>query len=97
MIIVVESPLTIPHPKDFPEILEKLSPSSIFYHFIDARSRNTEKIDDFSYWLKTFGNQYMAFIEKTQSIDPYFLSLTELKEELIRITKSFFPIERNYD
>ena len=90
MIIVFESSLTMSKPEDLPKILEKLSPGSIFYHFIDARSRNAEKVDDFSFWLKTFGNAYSVLIENIQSIDPYFLSLTELREELLKVTKTFF-------
>lgn len=81
-IIVFDSSLIIAKPEDLAEGIKKLPPSSIFYHFIDARTRTPEKIDDFSLWLKTFGDQYSKLIENIQGVDPYFLSLTELKDEL---------------
>jgi hypothetical protein len=89
-IFVFESSLIISQPEDLPKILPSLSPSSIFYHFIDARARTTEKIDDFSEWLKMYGEKYKALIENIQLIDPYFLSLTQLKEELIQAMQNYF-------
>ena len=47
-------------------------------------------MDDFSVWLKIFGNQYDDLIEKFQAIDPYFLSLTELGHELTNTIKHYF-------
>lgn len=93
MIIVFENALTISEPKDLPKVFPQLPPSSIFYHFIDARARTSEKVDDFSLWLKIFGNQYDPLIEQIQSIDPYFLSLTELKEELGKVFQYYFQTE----
>jgi hypothetical protein len=95
-IIVFESAYTIMLPQDLPRVLEMLSPSSIFYHFIDARARTPERIDDFSVWLKIFGNQYDVLIESIQAIDPYFLSLTELREELSKVTHHYFDSRLNF-
>lgn len=89
-IIVFESKISIERPLDLPFALEKLPPSSIFYHFIDARMRTQEKQDDFSVWLRTNGDHYEDLIEKIQSIDPYFLSLTELRDELVQSTRQYF-------
>lgn len=89
-IIVFESSQTILDPHKLENVMKRLSPSSIFYHFIDARARTPERMDDFSEWLKSFGNQYDELIEKIQAIDPYFLSLTQLKEELIHVIQKFF-------
>ena len=74
-VIVFNSETSLKNPEDLPEAIFKLPPSSIFYHFIDARARTPDKIDDFSLWLKLFGEKYSALIEMIQSIDPYFLSL----------------------
>lgn len=89
-IIVFESELSISRPEELPKILPQLPPGSIFYHFIDARIRTPEKVDDFSIWLKMFDGQYEALVERIQSIDPYFLSLTELREELTSTFQQFF-------
>lgn len=93
IIIVFEGSLVIRSPLELPATLGLLPPSSFFYHFIDARSRTTEKLDDFSVWLKTFGNQYSSLIENIQSIDPYFFSLTEVKEEVIKVVNDHFKFQ----
>ncbi len=88
--VVFEKSVRIERPEDLPQIIETLSPGSIFYHFIDARRRTIDKIDDFSVWLKMFGQQYTLLIEKIQAIDPYFLSLTEVRDELVKIAHRYF-------
>lgn len=89
-LIAFESPYIINDPKDLASIVEKLPPNSIFYHFIDARTRTLEKIDDFSFWLKTFGDQYSELIQKIQLIDSYFLTLNEIKSELLKIIRDTY-------
>lgn len=88
--IVFDSPYSILQPKELPKVIQLLPPSSIFYHFIDARARTPDKVDDFSVWLKTFGNEYSGLIEKIQAIDPYFLSLTQLRDEIGLVAQQFF-------
>lgn len=88
--VVFNSSMTILQPEDLPKAFGLLSPSSIFYHFIDARGRTLEKMDDFSIWLKSFGDKHLELIESIQSIDPYFLSLTQLKEELLKSVLIYF-------
>ena len=44
-------------------------------------------------WLKGFGSQYETLIEDIQSIDPYFLSLVRVKEELINVIQNYFSTE----
>lgn len=94
-IIVFESSLTILAPEDLSKIIPQLPPSSIFYHFIDARARTPEKVDDFSGWLKIFGSEYSVLIERIQAIDPFFLSLTELREELTKVIQQYFDEVRS--
>lgn len=94
-IIVFDSAFVISQPKDLPKIIPMLPPSSIFYHFIDARGRTPDKIDDFSVWLKIFGDAYRELIEKILAIDPYFLSLTQLRDELTHVTQQFFDERGN--
>lgn len=90
-IIVFDSPLFIDNPEDLPHIITQLSPGSIFYHFIDARVRTQDRTDDFSVWLHTsFDDKYTGLIEAIQSIDPYFLSLTQLKDELTHVIQEYF-------
>lgn len=87
--VIFDSTYKIAHPKDFLSVIERIPPSSIFYHFIDARGRTPDKIDDFSAWLKNFGKQYEDLIAQISSIDPYFLSLVEVKNELIKAFRNY--------
>jgi Family of unknown function (DUF5752) len=89
-IIIFDSVFTLRKPEDLPNLIGILPPSSIFYHFIDARTRTSERMDDFSAWLKIFGSQYDPLIKKFQSIDPYFLSLTQLQSELSDLITKYF-------
>lgn len=92
-IIVFDTPYIIEKPEDIPKILTELSPSSFFYHFIDARSRTKEKCDDFSTWLATFGPTYSQLIEKLKAVDIYFLSLSSLRDEVIDVVRDYFGLK----
>lgn len=87
---IFQSKYVIEKPENLPYILSSLPLCSIFYHFIDARIRNNEKMDDFSLWLLSHNEKYDDLINALQNIAPLFLSLTALKEQLINVTQSFF-------
>lgn len=59
-----------------------LSTSSIFYHFVDARRRQPDRRDDFSVWLDGFGDAYRVLSDRLAGVDPYFGSLSELRQQL---------------
>ncbi len=82
IIIVYDSGYSISVPSDLKEIIPKFTPSSIFYHFIDAKRRTSDKSDDFSLWLSSFDQKFTELIKKIKLIDSYFLSLTEIKQQL---------------
>lgn len=88
-IVVYATETVIGHPVDLKTILPTLTPTSIFYHFIDARRRTPNETDDFSFWLTEQGidGEIMA---KIQHIDPYFLTLTEQRQKLTEIMVSHF-------
>lgn len=89
-IIIFDTPHQIEAPQDLAKMIRSLPPSSIFYHFIDARRRTEDGKDDFSNWLSSFGDTYKELIEKIQTLDPYFYSLTELREKLAKIAEDYF-------
>jgi hypothetical protein len=88
--IVFQTPYQIHHPSEFEHIIPKLSSNSIFFHFIEGRRHESKTVDDFSHWLKIFGDKYNPLIERLKEIDPYFLTLKELKDELIQTFSSYF-------
>jgi hypothetical protein len=89
-IIIYENSTIVHSPEDLASVISKLPPNSIYYHFIDARGRTSNKVDDFSEWLSMFGNQYEQLIKEIQAIDPYFLSLSQIKDELTRVIQDYF-------
>lgn len=89
-IVIFDTLIQIEEPADLSQTLPILTPTSLFYHFIDARTRTKEEADDFSLWLNSFGNLYQDLIQEIQQIDPYFLSLGELQKELTLKLNSYF-------
>jgi len=63
----------------------RLTPSSIFYHYIEARRRNPGPVDDFTLWLRKHRLRDGPTLERLSDIDFYFLSLKELQNELAAI------------
>ncbi|MEN6438513.1 MAG: DUF5752 family protein [Syntrophobacter sp.] len=64
------------------DYFHRMSVGSIFYHYIDARRRSAGKRDDFSEWLSGFGDTYAGLVQCLSNVDPYFSTLTELREEI---------------
>lgn len=78
-IVVFDTGIRVRQPEDFVELLPNLTTGSIFYHFIDARRRTEEKMDDFYSWLLGYKDQYIDLLEDLKTVDPYFSSLRELQ------------------
>jgi hypothetical protein len=84
-IIIFNTNKQIADPLMLPTIMPALSRGSIFYHFIDARRRSPEKIDDFSTWLIDFGEGYAALRSEISAIDLYFMTLSEIRQRLAQL------------
>jgi len=89
-IVVFDTQRTIKRPEDLANVVPTLSVGSIFYHFIDARRRVPQSIDDFRAWLSRFGSRCDAVCEALAAVDPYFVPLTELRENLAVIFVQHF-------
>lgn len=77
-------------PEEFVHILPDISYGSIYYHFIDARRRTPDRIDDFSIWLRNFNSEYAELLEDIAKIDLYFATLAEIQDQLISIMNKHF-------
>lgn len=89
-IVVFDTPRTLAHPRELPDAIDRVSTSTIFYHFIDARRRTADGRDDFSDWLTGFGARFEAIRESLADVDPYFGTLTALRTELAALFRSHF-------
>lgn len=88
--VVFDTGNRIEKPSDLPEAIRKMSVSSIFYHFIDARRRPPDRTDDFRVWLRGCGEQYNSICEQIGLVDPFFPSLRELREQLAQVVDQAF-------
>jgi len=64
------------------EALKVLGPSSMFYHFFDARLRLGRKTNDFSNWIES-SLEKPELAKKIQGLDPYLYTLNDLKQKII--------------
>jgi hypothetical protein len=81
-IVVFDTGIRISKPEELKKLIPQLTVGSVFYHFVDARRRTLNKNNDFSEWLKGFGDTYDELLEQIASMDPYFKSLTELRAQI---------------
>lgn len=88
--VVFDTRRTVEHPSRLAASLASLSPSSIFYHFIDARQRLPGAEDDFRLWLNAWGERYRELQARLAAVDPYFLSLNELSGQVAEIFDGYF-------
>jgi|WetSurMetagenome_2_1015567.scaffolds.fasta_scaffold31983_3 hypothetical protein len=63
--------------------LERVTSQSLFYHFFGAPLRLGRATNDFSVWLERRGETLLA--RAIERLDPYAVTLDELKELIIRI------------
>lgn len=84
-IVVFDTHRTVERPGDLPEAVASMSPSSVFYHFVDARRRTPGGIDDFRSWLGDLPGDHTELALECAGVDPFYQTLSELKAELVRI------------
>jgi hypothetical protein len=81
-IVIFDTGREVSHPSELASIIGRLSTSSIFYHFIDARRRVPEGHNDFTMWIQSFGGDFETLCSSLTAVDPYFGSITELRQKL---------------
>jgi hypothetical protein len=69
-------------PLQLGSMIPRLSTGSVFFHFIDARHRNPRLEDDFSGWLRAWGESCGSIVRRLEAIDVYLWSLSELRGRL---------------
>lgn len=90
VLAIFDTPISLKDPRALIEILSIMGENSLYYHFIDARRRNAEGYDDFSDWMESLAEDYSDLIREFHAVNPFFISMEELKNTLINICKSYF-------
>jgi hypothetical protein len=89
-IVVFDTHRRVERPEELAELIPHLSTGSLFYHFIDARRRSAEHMDDFRAWLAPFRGRCEALCDALCGIDPYFGSLTEVRDQMAAVFGKVF-------
>jgi hypothetical protein len=89
-IVVFDTHRSLANPEDLVHALTRMSVGSVFYHFVDARRREPIGVGDFRTWLMGFGEKYAELSAKLASVDPYFINLNELRQQLVTVFENYF-------
>lgn len=93
-IVIFDTSVIVDEPDDLTEAVASMSKSSVFYHFVDARRRTPNGVDDFSTWLTDLDvNRHRELCTCLQSIDPFFKTLAETRTTLIDTFERFLGEE----
>jgi hypothetical protein len=87
--VVFDTGRQLEKPIDLVIALPGMSLSSIYFHYVEARRRTENREDDFTVWLREFGDSTAEMIEALGSIDFYYMSLPELKDHLMAALAPF--------
>jgi hypothetical protein len=91
--VVFDTRKRLARPEELADAIPSLSLGSIYYHFIDARRREPQGVDDFRAWLERFGDDFNGLRERIAAVDPYFVTLSELRERLTALFRNRFSAE----
>ncbi len=83
--VVFDTGIFLVSPEDLRTALPQMSLGSIYYHFVEARRRTDNGLDDFSVWISGFDRPYGKLLGALAGLDFYYLSLPELKQSLIEV------------
>jgi len=81
--VVFDTGLTLETADDLIAQIPNISYSSIYYHFIEARRRTPDRVDDFTEWLTGFGVGTEELQHILKGVDFYYMTLPEIKEALV--------------
>ena len=75
-------------PAELGRALETTPFGATYFHFIDARRRNAEGIDDITVWLNKHGETFAEMATRIATIDPFFSCLETIRRKLIAVLRS---------
>jgi hypothetical protein len=82
--IVASIPFEAWNLQQLAECIKRVDMQSIYFHFFSARFRLHHKTNDFSKWIReNLGDNETA--EKIEKLDPYFLTMDQLRNKIISI------------
>lgn len=89
-IVVFDTHQVLHEPRELATVVPSMSAGSIFYHFIDARRRTWNNLDDLRAWLEGFADKHVDLCDRLAEVDPFFPTLTELRSQLAAVFEGYF-------
>jgi len=89
-VVVFDTSARISTPQELSQALPGMSVGSIFFHFIDARRRSSNNMDDFRNWLMQNFSGHDELSRRLAQVDPFFSSLIELRDHLKEVFGMYF-------
>ncbi len=89
-VVVFDTGIQIHSPEHLTEVIREMPLGSVFYHFIDARRRSPQGMDDFRAWLTDLPDACDELCTSLAGVDPYFTTLSELRKQLSNAFETFF-------
>lgn len=90
-IVVFNTKKLLADPRELPDAVAAMTGTGVFYHFIDARRRTPDSLDDFTTWLTDIDRDgYHELCVTIANIDPFYATLEETRTELSRAFAGFF-------
>ena len=82
-IVVFRTDKTLTDPTELAHAVAAMSRTSVFYHFVDARRRTPDSVDDFTTWLTDIQrDEHRELCRALAAIDPFFDTLSETRSKL---------------
>ncbi len=83
--IVFNTNIKIKKVEEIPRAIKRMTTSSLYYHFLEARRRDPKGLDDFTAWLGQFDDAKSSrVIQYLKQLDFNFMSLRDLQQHLIK-------------
>jgi hypothetical protein len=89
--VVFDTGVFMEKPGELLATLPQMSLGSIYYHFVEARRRTENNVDDFSAWISSLEEPDTRLLDALAGLDFYFLSLSELKKNLTKVVTKALP------
>jgi len=88
-LIILDTGIKATTPDELGKALKNIPFGSFYYHFIDARRRTEDKLDDFSDWLSKRGDDFVELKKQLLALDPFFSSLKTIRGKIVDIFEEF--------
>lgn len=93
-LVVFDTDHRVATPVELARLLPTLSTGTVYFHVVAARARPPRGMDDFRRWLEDFGDVTSSVVQDLANVDPFFRSLSDLREAMADVMGRHYPEAR---